>query len=179
MHKRHEGFTIVELLIVIVVIAILASITIVAFNGVRTRAAASAYGAELKAAAKAFALYKTATGGGAWALDTDAQWTGSAGSNPSIANIVANNPTFRNFLQNGIQQTGLTGSATDGWFYDSDNDAYIPCTNSTAGVNLALASPQNTELAQAIDNAIDDGNLSCGKLHMGSTFLLYTLSDTP
>ena len=33
-----RGFTIVELLIVIVVIAILASITIVAFNGIQARA---------------------------------------------------------------------------------------------------------------------------------------------
>jgi len=37
-HKRPSGFTIVELLIVIVVIGILAAITIVAYNGVTTRA---------------------------------------------------------------------------------------------------------------------------------------------
>lgn len=36
--KRRQGFTIVELLIVIVVIAILAAITIVSFNGIRARA---------------------------------------------------------------------------------------------------------------------------------------------
>lgn len=35
---RRKGFTIVELLIVVVVIAILAAITIVAYNGVQTRA---------------------------------------------------------------------------------------------------------------------------------------------
>ena len=40
--KRDRGFTIVELLIVIVVIAILAAITIVAYNGVQKRANASA-----------------------------------------------------------------------------------------------------------------------------------------
>lgn len=38
---RRQGFTIVELLIVIVVIAILAAITIVAYNGIRDRANAS------------------------------------------------------------------------------------------------------------------------------------------
>lgn len=38
MTKRLNGFTIVELLIVVVVIAILASITIVAFNGIQDRA---------------------------------------------------------------------------------------------------------------------------------------------
>lgn len=35
--RQHTGFTIVELLIVIIVIAILATLTIVAFNGVQSR----------------------------------------------------------------------------------------------------------------------------------------------
>ena len=38
MYKKQKGFTIIELLIVIVVIGILAAITIVAYNGVQNRA---------------------------------------------------------------------------------------------------------------------------------------------
>ena len=37
-HRHRSGFTIVELLVVIVVIAILAAITVVAFNGIQERA---------------------------------------------------------------------------------------------------------------------------------------------
>ena len=42
INTKQRGFTIVELLIVIVVIAILAAITIVAYNGIQNRAKASA-----------------------------------------------------------------------------------------------------------------------------------------
>ena len=53
---RHtQAFTIVELLIVIVVIAILAAITIVAYNGIRQSAQSSALQAELSQAAKKLA----------------------------------------------------------------------------------------------------------------------------
>ena len=47
MRKNYSGFTIVELLIVIVVIAILAAITIVAYNGIRQQAENSATASEL------------------------------------------------------------------------------------------------------------------------------------
>ncbi|VXB67549.1 prepilin-type N-terminal cleavage/methylation domain-containing protein [Frigoribacterium sp. 9N] len=46
-----RGFTIVELLIVIVVVAILAAITAVAYNGIQNRARASAAQVSLKQAA--------------------------------------------------------------------------------------------------------------------------------
>lgn len=46
--KNKQGFTIVELLIVVVVIAILAAITIVAYNGIQNRTHDSAVQADLK-----------------------------------------------------------------------------------------------------------------------------------
>lgn len=47
--QREGGFTIVELLIVIVVIAILATITVVAFNGIQTKAKVAAIVSEASA----------------------------------------------------------------------------------------------------------------------------------
>jgi len=58
--KRHlqSGFTIVELLIVVVVIAILAAITIVSYNGISQRSKESLIKSELHGAGSKIALYK-------------------------------------------------------------------------------------------------------------------------
>lgn len=55
--RAEQGFTIVELLIVVVVIAILAAITIVAYNGITARANDSARLSDSEAIAKAVELY--------------------------------------------------------------------------------------------------------------------------
>jgi len=56
-NKHQYGFTIVELLIVIVVIAILAAISIVAYNGVQQRGRDSQRKADLQAISKAVELF--------------------------------------------------------------------------------------------------------------------------
>ncbi len=62
LQKQH-GFTIVELLIVIVVIGILAAITIVAFNGVQQRAQTNRTVSAFSSWVKILRLYKADTGG--------------------------------------------------------------------------------------------------------------------
>jgi len=61
-HIHKTGFTIVELLIVIVVIAILASISVVAFNRVQERAKISVAQQDLKHMAKQMQLFKIDNG---------------------------------------------------------------------------------------------------------------------
>lgn len=62
MKATKNGFTIVELLIVIVVIAILAAITIVAFNGIQAKAHDAAVRSDLSALAKKLQIYKIDNG---------------------------------------------------------------------------------------------------------------------
>jgi type II secretion system protein G len=62
MNKSKSGFTIVELLIVIVVIAILAAISIVAYNGIQERARFSAYQTDISSLNKAIQMYHADNG---------------------------------------------------------------------------------------------------------------------
>ena len=62
IRRNAQGFTIVELLIVIVVIAILAAVTIVAFNGIQVRAENTKTLSAVDQYAKALRIYKTNTG---------------------------------------------------------------------------------------------------------------------
>lgn len=57
-NKLQSGFTIVELLIVIVVIGILAAITIIAYNGIQERARSTTVTSALSQAAKKLAFYQ-------------------------------------------------------------------------------------------------------------------------
>lgn len=62
IYKKQTGFTIVELLIVIVIIGILASITIVAYNGIQGRARDTQRVQDMQSIVKALELYKTTNG---------------------------------------------------------------------------------------------------------------------
>lgn len=58
MRKRTDGFTIVELLIVVVVVAILATVTVVSYNGIQAQAYNSTVQSDLHNLAQKFEIYK-------------------------------------------------------------------------------------------------------------------------
>lgn len=111
MKSKNRGFTIVELLIVIVVIAILAAISVVAYNGIQSRAENTKTLSAASAWAKSLQLYRTDKGvfppvnsclgkpdtytdsynGRCWAPDTSG-WTVSGTFN-SIMSDYMNNPS--------------------------------------------------------------------------------------
>ncbi len=96
-----RGFTIVELLIAIVVIAILAAITIVAFSGIQQRTRNTAKLATVQQAVKLIRLYKAENEeyprsvGGAWCLTQDNACTGYDGTPSATDNTALMNELKR------------------------------------------------------------------------------------
>lgn len=110
MKPTTSGFTIVELLIVIVVIAILATISIVAYNGVQNRANDSAIQSDLKNFAKLIEVQKV-----------------DLGTYPSSLTAAMG---FR-FAK---QSYGVDGQNRNlGYCYNSSTDSYVLMANSTSG----------------------------------------------
>ena len=119
---KHSGFTIVELLIVIVVIAILAAISIVAYNGIQTRAENNKTAQGLAAYAKALALY--AVDNGTYPSTTTYPCLGNPTSNQCgrVAGSTTTCPVF-------------TGLAVVNSTFDADLAPYIGSTKPTLSNN--------------------------------------------
>ena len=109
MRKTSNGFTIVELLIVIVVIGILAAITIVAYNGIQNRAQLTGVQADVNNATKSTEVYK-ATNDAYPASITDCP-TPAAG-NICVKLSSSNTFSYRAFSGNGAGYAGNAVSPT-------------------------------------------------------------------
>jgi prepilin-type N-terminal cleavage/methylation domain-containing protein len=171
MRKTTSGFTIVELLIVIVVIAVLAAIVIVAYNGVQTRAKASAIISGLKASEKAFRLYAIDMSYDTWPADS--AMIAGVSANPTIPQFVAST-SFKNYMN---KAPNVANTPTLSWFYDNDSDTRANCTLKYAGTNIIIIGVDQT-VADSIDASIDDGNEGCGRVRYDTTnqYFFYSLS---
>lgn len=156
--KDKSGFTIVELLIVIVVIAILATIAIVAYRGIQARAGAAAVASDLRSTEKAFRLHFTTAGYSTWPREGE----NGMPSGPSLRYFIDNMAGFSSFMSS-------PPVSDDGeWQYDNDNGSSkdMPCGDEdeiNQGVNIAIKT-SDPKIREEVDRIIDgsDGNL-CGR----------------
>jgi prepilin-type N-terminal cleavage/methylation domain-containing protein len=87
--NKERGFTIVELLIVIVVIGILAAITIVAYNGVQNRARTTTSQANAQEAQNKSEVYAADTGNGVYpTLAQLSPGTGTSAVSPTLQGLI-------------------------------------------------------------------------------------------
>lgn len=128
--RLRQGFTIVELLIVVVVIAILATITIVAYNGITNQAHDTAIQNDLRAAQK---LIETSS------IETDTYplpLTASIGIKPSKGAYMTNRNNFyycrstdqKSFALSAISRSGNSfGVTNDGQMQKDVNGGDNTC----------------------------------------------------
>lgn len=114
-----SGFTIVELLIVVVVIAILAAITIVAYNGIQNRAKISAVTSSIESAVKAIEIYALKN---ADTYPSDATTAGLPSGSTTTYEVSSNNTTTPKSYCVTVTLNGLT------YFQTSASQKALPGT---------------------------------------------------
>lgn len=149
--QRHAGFTLVEIMIVVVIIGLLAAIAIPAFQRVRTRAQNSRFVSDLRVFTQAFETYSLQNGA----------WPPNVG-----AGIVPAG------LSGAIQVNTWTSPTVVGgnWNYDRNING-IAVAVSCSGSNIDDARMRN------IDTMIDDGDLSTGIFQFISGRYMYILEQ--
>lgn len=99
MRKSASGFTIIELLIVIIVIGIIASISVISYNGVQTRTNNANRAAQLQAWQSVFERYKAKKG--VLPLATTTNGTGFCLGTTGFPNGYDGVPRCRDYLSSG------------------------------------------------------------------------------
>lgn len=142
----HRGFTIVELLIVIVVIGILAAITIVAYNGVQQRARDSRRSQDVSTIRKALEIYKANVG----------QYPNATATQPVFGGWESSTDTsgsFMEYLLPYISQVPLdptnntTGSNNRTYWYYRYGAGSFGCDTARGAFYVLRASFENTASA--------------------------------
>lgn len=145
---RQTGFTIVELLIVVVVIAILATITIVTYNGIQQNARDSKRKNDVAQVAKIIAIYQSTHGD----IHTDSG-CGSSGDGSGWLNYVHPGNDYPKSIMQCLVDSGITSSVISddkaNCTVSQDCRAYMKYTCSVDGqlqtyVYANLESPSHT-----------------------------------
>ena len=147
MKKSISGFTIVELLIVIVVIAVLAAITLVAFNGIQNRGHDAAVQSDLQTLAKKLRLYYVDNEAypASFAALESMQYKASGGSYLITPNVSRNHIYC---MATGLNDYALLAKSKSGNAYILQNSNSIQTFGTTWGAATTAGS-----LCDSIDGA--------------------------
>jgi len=182
-HKQVSGFTIVELLIVIVVIGVLAAVVIVAYSGIQERARASAASSALTQAAKKIALWQIDNPGSVPTSLSDAGVTssGSASYQYSQTNsgtgycITATVGTTSYYLNSTTQTTPISGGCA-GHGVGGVGAITNLATNPSAETNAGWYSNNGATHATSYDTSISrSGAKSLESHNLGSDSTLMSI----
>ena len=144
---KQKGFTIVELLIVIVVIAILAGITIVAYNGIQTRARDNVRKADLNSLAKAIEAFYAINGNYPMPPGWCTQFSG-------VPYISAFKTEIAPFMQN-VPLDPLYANTYQDYFYRNINDQSFQLYAELEGSDLADDGFAGCTRTGGLDNEYD------------------------
>lgn len=166
MHVKKAGFTIIELLIVIVVIAILAAISLVAYDGLQQRARDTQRKADITAITKALELYYNDKGrypgtpgetGGSTSINSG--WSTTA--DPSWSNLVEVLRPYANGIgRDPISTPGARMTSGEGFNY-----AYFASESNYCGAAPYQMYVLVYQYEQAPRESITSG--SCGSPNLG------------
>jgi prepilin-type N-terminal cleavage/methylation domain-containing protein len=145
MRKTSSGFTIVELLVVIVVIAILAAITVVAYNGIQVRARDSQRLQDIKSIEKALRIYLVQNGS-FFSSQAAGQWDHSNMTGGFLTTLVSSGTVSKVPLDptnTGYHQYYYYyyGAGTGGCSADKGNFAVLVAGQAESSASAFSASP--------------------------------------
>lgn len=178
LRKRDpDGFTIVELLIVVIVIAILATISIVLYNGIQERARAAQVASSLRAVEKGFILMLTSQSRATWPLQSEYPDPITINTTyPPRIEWIIDNSELKGYLNDPPQLPGIVAN----WSYGntgSDGSNITNCSGVYQGPILVIKVYSPAVIAM-VDKSIDDGDVNCGKVRQADTVnLVYRLAS--
>lgn len=164
--RRARGFTIVELLIVIIVIGILATLVLVAYSNVSDQAKASATKNDLEQVAKQLNLYKENTGGGSsypadtsslsYSSGTTLQYSVNNAASPATYCVTATNGNTSYFVSNTSQTPTAGGCPGHG-------------VNGVAPITNLATNPSGESNMNDWEFSSTAGSVTSGRIASGGT----------